>query len=286
MQCAVLSRDDEWLITGSWDQTAIIRDLATGKVIYTTPKHSYMIDAVAITSDKKHLLTSASLEPMFESEATLWELPAGKKVRGLGKHNIKGVRTLILSKDDKQLVTAGDDTKIIWSDMETGKTIRSQSCPQRSTANLSNDGKHLIVGGDSGGFLFDMATGAKIRQFSCFPSGGGQLGYHRIFAVALSADGKRLATACGGGAGEAVPVCLWDTSTGWPLCGAFSCPDGAWGVIDVHGRMDYGREPQGVHWRRNDDFVPLAQLRDRLFDARLLAKHMGFNARPLRDIGR
>jgi WD40 repeat protein len=101
------------------------------------------------------------------------------------------------SRDGKLLVTAGDAVRL-W-DVESGEQVRYLRMAAEFVA-FHPDGQTLIAGGENAA-VFDLRTGAAIRQW--------RVG--RILALALSPDGKSLATAVGDG------ISLWDPSSGEKL---------------------------------------------------------------------
>ena len=69
-------------------------------------------------------------------------------------------------------------------------------------------------------------------------------------------------------------------------CTLFRFRDGTWAVIDEQGRFDAsnGGDVEGLHWVVGNEPIALKQLKERYYDPGLLAKYLGFNKEPLRQV--
>src|SRR5262245_31815400 len=72
---AALSSDGKYVVTGSWDDTAILWDAATGRNIRTFHAGDG-IEWVAFSADNKRLVTSCEY-----MRATVWDVATGKQLR-------------------------------------------------------------------------------------------------------------------------------------------------------------------------------------------------------------
>jgi hypothetical protein len=222
-----LSGDAKWLVTGSYDKTARLWEVATGKEVRAFQGHSNRVLSVGLSGDGKWLVTGSG-----DKTARLWEVATGKQVRTFQGHSDR-VNTLSLSADGKWLVTGSHD-----------RTAR----------------------------LWDVATGKEVRVFR---------GHSFPVRVAMSADARRLVT----GSFDR-PARLWDVASGKELCQMISFRDGSWAVVDPDGRYDAsnGGDVEGLHWVAGLETIALKQLKERYYDPGLLAKYMGFNKEPLRQV--
>src|SRR5262249_21914598 len=79
---------------------------------------------------------------------------------------------------------------------------------------------------------------------------------------------------------------LWKASTGRELCRLISFREGGWTVVDPDGRFDAskGGDVEGLHWVVGFEPIALKQLKKHYYEPGLLAKYMGFNKQPLRQV--
>jgi uncharacterized caspase-like protein len=79
---------------------------------------------------------------------------------------------------------------------------------------------------------------------------------------------------------------VWDRATGRELCQVISFLDRSWAVVDPQARFDAtrGGAIPWLHWIVKGEPVALEQLKERYYEPGLLAKKLGFNKEPLRDV--
>jgi len=296
--------DGKRLLTGSHDHTARLWDADSGKEVIALNCTKDVI-AVAFSEDGKVLLTAST-----DHKARQWDAESGKELRAVQYPDT--VISVAFSADGKQVLTGGtDDMARLW-DAESGKE-RALKCGSRVTSvAISRDGKRLLTGtADRKARLWDAESGKELRS-----------GYGGS-AVAFSADGKRILTAADdhntrvwdaqasdkpqlmirghlktvagvmfSEDGKTIVTAddltrLWDAGTGKELCRLVSFGGkGGWAVVDGAGRYDAsnGGDVEGLHWVVNLEPVALNQLKDRYYEPGLLAKHLGFNKEPLRNV--
>jgi WD40 repeat protein len=271
-----VSPDGKLVVTGAADQTARLWDGQTGKPGRSLPVSPFgggaHVVAVAFAPDGKRVATGSNDN---SNTAKLWETASGKFLLGLKGHEDE-VSAVGFSPDGKRVLTGSHDaTARLW-DAANGKELRKFAghTSEVTCAVLSADAKQALTGStDHTARLWDAATGKTLFVLK------GHTGVVR--AVSVAPDGKRLLTA-----GDDKTTRLWDAAAGKELCRMVGFPDGSWAVVDPAGRYDAsnGGDVEGLHWVVANQPVALDQLKDRYYDPGLLAKYLGLNTEPPRDV--
>lgn len=318
VQAVAFSRDGSQVLLGCLDGTARLLDMASGKEIrrINAPRGS-VVESVAFSPDGKLALAAVANFSKQDQAAILWDVLSGKEIRRFTGH-LKPIHSAVFSPDGAQVLTASsDDTARLW-DVASGKEIR-RFAPHSFgiySASFSPDGAQVLTGSiDGTARLWDAASGVEVRRF------GGRTA--RLTSVAFSPNGKQLLAGsddntarlwdAGGGKeiwrfqGHSGPITsvgfspdgtkaltgskdctsrIWNVATGEQLCALIGSPHGEWAVVDPDGRFDgsNGGAVDGLHWVVGKEPIELSQLKERYYDPGLLAKRLGFNHEPLREV--
>jgi DNA-binding beta-propeller fold protein YncE len=172
-------------VAGRNDSRVLVWDLATRQPKQTVPAGPKGVTALAFAPDGKLLAVA------YYEQVKLWDLTRGQEAaRFDGRDGIAG---LAFSPDGKTLYQLGTNAKVYPLDVATrqpGKVWDPGHTPSATTSlALSKDGKLLVGGGFDYVRLWDTAT-ASLRQDV-------KIGAQRVGGVALSPDGKLLATVSG-----------------------------------------------------------------------------------------
>jgi len=104
-------------VTGSWDQTARLWDLETGRCLQTFAGHTGDVRAVAVTPDGRRLVTGSG-----DHTARLWDLATGRCLQTFAGHT-SDVRAVAVTPDGRRLVTGSWDHTVKFWDVETGELL-------------------------------------------------------------------------------------------------------------------------------------------------------------------
>jgi WD40 repeat protein len=149
---------------------------------------------VAFSPDGKRLISAGAGEkPGEPGQVFLWDAADGCCLLEL-EHK-SPVQYLAFVDEGRRLVTLDARRELgVW-DAETGKRLSSCTIPGDSTPEVSADGRRLALVRNADILIVDAADG---KQLSVIPRKVPPLGYPAPpFAIALSADGRRLAFTSG-----------------------------------------------------------------------------------------
>ena len=209
-----------WVLTGGWDGTARVWDIATGREIRRLEGDHLIVSFVAFSPDGRTVLSGTG------NTARQWDVGTGRELQPFEVHS-GDVKSVAFFADGPRLLTVSDDgqTPRLW-EMETKKELQrfKGHSGRIYSLVLSPDGRKLLTGGhDKTARIWEVSTGKELRRF---------VGHSdEVTSVAFSPDGRLALT---GSSDKTARV--WDVATGkeiWRLEGhsngissvAFS-PDG------------------------------------------------------------
>lgn len=184
-----ISGNGKSVVTGSYDSTAKVWDMATGSLMTTLEMRSLEqhyssgVTSVAISRDKWFIVTGT-----WDNTTKVWDMATGSLRMTLEGHS-SGVTSVAISRDGKSIVTGSNDkTAKLW-DMATGSLMRTLEGHAGGVTSMaiSGHGKSVVTGSyDSTAQVWDMSTGSLIMT----------LGGHSsdITSVAISEDGSTIVT--------------------------------------------------------------------------------------------
>ena len=122
---------------------------------------------------------------------------------------------------ENQILSVGYDRKLIWWDIEEKKAVREVIAHDRWIRRiiLTPDNSHVVtVADDMRCRVWDIASGNQVADFSDHQETTPHHYPSMLYAVAISRDGRRVAT------GDRVGhVAIWDTAT-WEKVGELETP--------------------------------------------------------------
>jgi WD40 repeat protein len=202
IESLAISSDGDTLVSGAWDSTVKSWNIKTGQLIRTFGKpikQSDLSDLLpknppggSLISDTSSVTTAAispdgnTIISGNSNNIQLWDAKTGKIIRTIEGHS-DWFQSVIISPDNKTLVSLNSNNTInIW-DKNTGKRNRLIKDKWVSSIAISPDGKTIVTGSwdDKPIKLWDVQTGKLIRTFE--DSG--------VNSVAVSPDGTILISA-------------------------------------------------------------------------------------------
>jgi WD40 repeat protein len=178
------SPDGKTLASSHRNRAVVLIDTATGKEIRAWSAHSNWVTAVAFAPDGQTLATASR-----DRSIILWKGDTGAEIRRI--ETGFSVNAVLFSADGAGALAAGASGFIYEFDIATGKERRMFPGRQGSIATLARAGDTLASCGNDGTVcLWDLASGKERRRITASAE--------PLFALALSADGKRVATAAAG----------------------------------------------------------------------------------------
>ncbi len=181
--------------------------------LYVQTGHSDFVVSLTFSIDGRTLVSGSR-----DNTIKLWDVATGQEMRALKGHAGR-VNSVALSPDGKTLLSGGAASGgvtsasassggqlMLW-DMATGRELKTllKGSNDVSSVAFTPDGKVALSGGDKVK-LWDVATGRELRAFGEIPG-------HRVSDIAISPDGKLLASSTG----TVDTIKLWDVSTGQEL---------------------------------------------------------------------
>ncbi|EEU38120.1 uncharacterized protein NECHADRAFT_48128 [Fusarium vanettenii 77-13-4] len=190
------SPDGKMLISGSYDRTVKIWDIATGDLGRLIKGHDDNIRSVAFSPDGK-LMASGSRDKTIK----IWDVATGALARTLKGHR-SGVGSVVFSTGGSLVASGSEDNTIkIW-DVSSGKAMKTLKGHTGSvwSVTLSADSKLLASGSDDTRVKIWDATTGKVRQTF-------EGHWNSVRSVAFSMDGRLVASGSSDGT-----IGIWDTT--------------------------------------------------------------------------
>ena len=188
------SPDGRLLATGSWDTTAKLWDVASGKEVRTLAHHQMGVTSVAFSPDGRLLAVGSD-----DTTVSLWEVATGRMIRSFDDHG-SYVLAVAFSPDGRTLASSTSHTKIKLWDVATGQEVRTLTGHAMAVYCLAftPDGRQLASGSrDSSIKFWDVPGGTMQRSLNLGADAGHEAFY--VYSMAFSPDGRTLAAGTTGG---------------------------------------------------------------------------------------
>lgn len=272
---AAFSADSKSFLTIAPDGSARFYDAENGQIKDEKNGFGTNVSVVA-HSPNENVFVAGSADGTF----TVWNGGAivfSKKFEG-------GITSAAFSADGKTLLATSAENRAVFINFAEGNSVRELGA--RSVGNdfaaVSPDADFFVTANDNSLFLWNK-TGEMIETFAKTPEVNP--------VIAFSADGKRLLL--GGNDSSTKIIFLRDFDeaktnfkAGDEICRFISFADKTWAVVDSARRYDASNEGLvgGLHYAVGTETVSLEQLKNRYYEPELLAKGLGYNKQPLKDV--
>jgi WD40 repeat protein len=145
------------VVTGGYDGTVVVWDLATGTALHTLTGHrGQQVAAVTVTSDGARAVTGSE-----DGAVIVWDLVTGTAIHTLTVHQ-SAVRAVAITSDGTRAVTSSWGRTVVW-DLDTGMARRTLTGHYRVWAMAATvDGTQAVTGGDDQtAVVWDLVTGTR-----------------------------------------------------------------------------------------------------------------------------
>ena len=276
----VHSADGRILAWGDVDCKIRLWDGSTGRELPSLSGYARGLASFALSPDGKTVVATT-----LDDAIWMWDVKSGKPI---GMESLKPppdpqnpydssiVRIIsffiAFSPDSKTVAFAWPGDVIALWDVANAREVTRLQTGFAYTAAFSPDGHMLAsVNSDHTIKLWEISSGRELRVLK--EDGPPQ-------EVKFSPDGRFIIARLDNGL-----VDFWEVNSGRHLAGLYLFEHDEWAVVDPAGRFD--ASPGGMklmHWAVGNQTISLDQLKERYYDPGLLAKVLGFNKEPARNV--
>jgi WD40 repeat protein len=141
------------MVTGSFDHTATVWDVDTGKRLFRLEGHTHRIFSVAVSSDGRWLATGS-----WDHTIRLWDAASYRHFSTLEGHR-DHVLPVAFSRDSRRIISGSRDGVALVCDVESGREL----LPLKEPHGIWSIAFSRIVTGNAGlsATVWDAATGKK-----------------------------------------------------------------------------------------------------------------------------
>ncbi len=183
VNCATLSHDGKYAVSGSDDRSVRLWEVPSGKILASFEGVGGEVYAVAFSPDGKFIASGGR-----DRAVRIWDTQSRKQIRVFKGHT-DSVRCFAFSPDGKRIVSGGDDRSLRFWDIASGEETADLLGHTDVVTSVvwSVDGARILSGGRDGvARLWDWANQKQLARLD------GHAG--PVLSVALAHDGKSALT--------------------------------------------------------------------------------------------
>lgn len=198
VESVAYSPDGRRVLSGSYDSTLKLWDVASGRLLRTFVGHTEWVKAVAFSPVGNDILSGGG-----DKTLKLWDTSTGQLRRSFTGHS-DAVNAVVFSRNGSEMLSGSSDKTLKLWDVSSGQLLRTFKGHLDSVdaVAFSPDGSKILSGGaDKTLKLWDASSGRLLRTFAGHSES--------VVSVAFSPDGRQLLS----GSGDKT-VRLWDAVTG------------------------------------------------------------------------
>ncbi len=192
----IFSPNEKYFVCILFNGEIIKWNFHTREILQRFAGHNQRADAISISSDNRYILSSA-----WDKTLKIWDLLSGRLRTTIQVETY--IHFIKTTPNNKFIVTAMDNGKIVIWELSTGKKIRTLEGHVRMAFSVSvtSDEKYIVTSAYDGTIkIWELKTGALIRTIT---------GHERRVISTVSGNGKLVIGAYSDGNIE-----IWDLETG------------------------------------------------------------------------
>lgn len=232
--------DGRRLVSGAWDNTAVVWDVETGTIEQTLKGHTETIFNVIFTRDGQRVVTAS-----YDHTLKMWDARTGRLIETMKGHE-DGVNALAVHPTTGQIYS-GDYRGVIrrW-DGTTGKPLGVFANQETLVGHIafSRDGRTMVTGIaklrinpiNYGTRVWEVPSGKLLRSYDGFNN--------NVQAGAVLPEGNWIANA----GGSAFPIRVWDFTNGRTYTGADGNPLEMKGTGDARWGVAFSADGRHIAW--------------------------------------
>ena len=197
-----ITADGRYVVSGSWDSTAKLWDLVTGKCVRTFEGHTDWVNSVDVTADGRFAVSGSGSREGLDSSIKLWDVATGECLRTFEGHT-SSVWSVCLTDGGRRALSGSTDRELKVWDLTTGGCLRTFGKHPDFVRSVcaTRDGRYALSATSTEVELWDLNTGQCVRTFE---------GHTKfVNSVCVTLDCRH---ALSGGSDNTVK--LWEVATG------------------------------------------------------------------------